>query len=97
MENLFLAWHEFKKGKTKRKDVLEFEFNLEDNLFQLYQELKNRTYKHSQYSAFYIQDPKLRHIHKANVRDRLVHHLVCEILFKRFTTKPLFMILIPAD
>lgn len=75
LENLFLAWQEFKKGKTKRKDVQEFEFNLEDNLFQLYQDLKTKSYCHSNYKSFYIQDPKLRHIHKAAVRDRIVHHL----------------------
>jgi RNA-directed DNA polymerase len=80
LENLFLSWREFKKGKTKRKDVLEFEFNLEDNIFQLYQELKIKTYKHSKYSSFYVQDPKLRHIHKAEVRDRIVHHLISKYL-----------------
>ena len=80
LENLFLSWKEFKKGKSKRKDVLEFEFNLEDNIFQLYQELKNKTYKHSEYSSFYVQDPKLRHIHKADIRDRVVHHLVSKYL-----------------
>lgn len=76
LENLFLAWDEFRRGKKNRKDVQEFGFNLEDNIFQLYQELKNQTYKHSKYQSFYIQDPKLRHIHKATVRDRIVHHLV---------------------
>ena len=80
LENLFLSWREFKKGKSERKDVLEFEFNLEDNIFQLYQELENKTYKHSKYASFYIQDPKLRRIHKAFVRDRIVHHLVSKYL-----------------
>lgn len=80
LENLFLSWREFKKGKTKRKDVLEFEFNLEDNIFQLYQELKNKTYKHSEYTSFYVQDPKIRHIRKAEVRDRIVHHLISKYL-----------------
>lgn len=80
LENLFLAWKEFRKGKTKRKDVQEFEFNLEDNIFELYQDLRNKTYQHSNYTLFYIQDPKLRHIHKAEVRDRIVHHLVSKYL-----------------
>jgi RNA-directed DNA polymerase len=80
LENLFLSWEEFKRGKSKRKDVLEFEFNLEDNLFQLYQDLRQKAYKHSGYSSFYVQDPKLRHIHKAEVRDRIVHHLISKYL-----------------
>ncbi len=42
LENLFQAWNEFKKGKRKRRDVQEFERFLEDNLFQLYLDLKDR-------------------------------------------------------
>lgn len=80
LENLFLSWCEFKKGKTKRQDVQEFEFNLEDNIFELYQELKNQTYKHSNYQSFYVSDPKMRHIHKAEIRDRIVHHLISKYL-----------------
>ncbi len=36
LENSFLAWKEFRRGKRKKKDVQEFEYNLEDNLFQLH-------------------------------------------------------------
>ncbi|MBI2454081.1 MAG: group II intron reverse transcriptase domain-containing protein [Parcubacteria group bacterium] len=75
-QNLFRAWAEFKKGKTRRKDVILFEFNLEKNIFNLHQQLKNKTYRHQSYTSFYINDPKQRHIHKATVRDRIVHHAV---------------------
>ncbi|MCX6795928.1 MAG: reverse transcriptase/maturase family protein, partial [Candidatus Falkowbacteria bacterium] len=84
LENLFIAWKEFKRGKTKKPDVQKFEMFLEDNLFSLHQELKQKTYKHSNYTSFYISDPKLRHIHKAQVRDRVVHHAVYRILYPLF-------------
>lgn len=84
LENLFLAWREFKKGKTRKPDVQEFEFNLEENIFQLHQKLKEKTYRHSPYAAFYITDPKLRHIHKACVRDRVLHHAIFRILYSIF-------------
>lgn len=80
LENLFLAWQTFKKGKQKKKDVLVFEYNLESNIFQLHSELKNQTYKHGPYYDFYITDPKQRHIHKAMVKDRVVHHAVFSTL-----------------
>ncbi len=80
LENLFSAWDEFKKDKQKKSDVLKFEFNLEQNIFQLYQSLKNCEYKHDFYTSFYIIDPKRRHIHKATVRDRVFHHAVFTIL-----------------
>src|SRR3989344_2981846 len=84
LANLFLAWQEFKQGKTKKLDVRQFEFNLEDNLFELHSELVLKTYRHSDYTAFYITDPKLRHIHKACVRDRVLHHAVFRILYPIF-------------
>jgi len=64
--------------------VQVFERYLEDNIFALYNELKTKTYQHSDYTAFYITDPKRRHIHKAEVRDRVVHHAVYRVLYPIF-------------
>jgi retron-type reverse transcriptase len=80
VDNLFLAWDKFKLGKGSRADVIEFEWRLEENIFTLHRELKSRSYKHGAYHAFYIHDPKQRLIHKAVVRDRIVHHAVFNIL-----------------
>ncbi|MFH1253599.1 MAG: reverse transcriptase/maturase family protein [Candidatus Uhrbacteria bacterium] len=86
--NLFLAWELFRNGKRRREDVMLFEKNLEDNIFQLQNELTDGYYYHSQYTPFTIHDPKQRTIHKALVRDRVVHQAivnVIELLFeKRF-------------
>ena len=79
-ENLFNAWEEFRKGKQGRKDVREFERNLEQNLFRLHRELVAGTYLHQAYSAFTICDPKQRRIHKATVQDRILHHAVFSVL-----------------
>jgi len=78
-ENLFSAWDNFKVGKIKKKDVQEFEWKLEQNIFQLHRELGRCTYRHGSYASFYIRDPKQRHIHKAEVRDRILHHAVFSI------------------
>jgi RNA-directed DNA polymerase len=80
LENLFLAWTEFRCDKGKKFDVQRFEFSLEQNIFQLHNDLKNKTYRHGPYSSFYIRDPKVRHIHKAIVRDRVLHHAIFRIL-----------------
>lgn len=76
MESLLDAWDEFKKEKRNKLDVQEFEFRLEDNLFQLHRDLRNKKYRHGEYKGFYIRDPKVRRIHKAEVRDRIVHHII---------------------
>ncbi len=79
-ENLFSAWANFKHDKRKRFDVQEFEVSLEENIFKLHRELKTGVYKHGPYKPFYIHDPKQRLIHKATVRDRLIHHAVYSVL-----------------
>jgi retron-type reverse transcriptase len=55
-----------------------------DNILQLHYDLKNYTYKHGGYECFKINDPKTRTIHKASVRDRLLHHAVYRILYPFF-------------
>ena len=84
VENLLASWPEFLRGKRKRKDVVEFSRHLMDNILLLRQELVEKTYRHGPYQAFKINDPKPRDIHKAGVRDRLVHHAVYRILYPYF-------------
>jgi len=81
VNNLLLAWQEFVRGKRNKKDVQIFSFDLMRNILQLHYDLKNKTYKHGGYKAFNISDPKPRNIHKASVRDRLVHHAIYRILY----------------
>ncbi len=84
LENLLLAWREFVGGKQNKKDVQEFSLRLMDNLILLHNDLANGDYQHGGYQAFKISDPKPRDIHKASVRDRLVHHAVYRILYPFF-------------
>ncbi len=84
IDNLLFAWQEFIKGKRNKKDVQEFQFNLMDNILSLHYDLINNNYKHGGYQEFKINDPKPRIIHKASVRDRLLHHAVCRILYPFF-------------
>ncbi len=78
---MLLAWKEFLNGKRKRKDVRTFETVFADNIFDLHYSLKSHTYKHGQYMAFTIHDPKKRDIHKAKVKDRLLHHAIHRQLY----------------
>lgn len=87
IENLLEAWREFLNGKRNRKDVQIFERNLMTNIISLHNDLKNQTYKHSSYTAFNISDPKPRNIHKASVRDRLLHRAVYRVLYPYFDKK----------
>lgn len=84
VENLLEAWSEFICGKRNRKDVQEFSMNLMDNILSLHDDLSHYTYNHGGYQAFKINDPKPRDIHKATVRDRLLHHAIYRKLYPFF-------------
>lgn len=84
VENLLDAWREFVVGKRSKPDVQAFALHLMDNILQLHTELANGTYRHGGYEEFHIADPKPRLIHKASVRDRLLHHAVYRMLYPFF-------------
>jgi len=84
LENLLEARKEFIRGKKNKKDVQFFSLCLVDNIIQLRKDLLNHTYIHGPYQAFNISDPKPRNIHKAQVRDRLLHHAIYRILYPFF-------------
>ena len=84
IENLLEAWKEFTRGKRKRKDVQEFERDFMRNIISLHADLAARTYEHSKYEFFRVYDPKLRDIHKASVRDRVVHRALYRKLYPFF-------------
>jgi len=79
-ENILAAWNIFKSDKRNKPDVAGFERELEEHIFRLYRDLHNHTYRHGPYKAFWVRDPKLRHIYKATVRDRVLHHALFSVL-----------------
>lgn len=84
VENLLAAWREFVVGKQTKADVRVFSCRLLDNIIELHIDLAQHTYRHGGYQAFNISDPKPRNIHKATVRDRLVHHALYRALYPFF-------------
>jgi len=86
VENLLLAWQEFVRGKRMKHDVQEFALHLMDNILALHTDLTQINYQHGGYQHFRIADPKPRDIHKASVRDRLLHHALYRILYPSYNT-----------
>jgi len=89
LDNLLEAWREFLSGKKQKKDVQIFSLALMDELISLRQDLVYHNYRPGGYESFKISDPKPRHIHKASVRDRLLHHAVYRKLYSFFD--PIFI------
>lgn len=79
-EKLYKAYLDCRKLKRKTMNALEFEWNLERNLFNLKKELEERTYSPGRSICFAVKEPCLREIFAASFRDRIVHHaLINEI------------------
>jgi RNA-directed DNA polymerase len=55
-----------------------------DNILALNRDLQEGSYRHGGYYAFKIADPKPRDIHKALVRDRLLHHAIYRQVYSFF-------------
>jgi retron-type reverse transcriptase len=86
LDNLLLAWKEFKRGKMKKVDVDQYSFHLESNIFSLQKRLQTKSWAPDPHDSFYISDPKLRHIHKASVRDRVFNQALFRIIYPIFET-----------
>lgn len=79
-ENLYLAYRKARKGKRGKAQVASFEFNLEEELLRLRDELASETWQPSPYHSFTIHEPKRRLISAAPFRDRVVHHALCNLI-----------------
>ncbi|MDD4358240.1 MAG: reverse transcriptase domain-containing protein [Candidatus Pacebacteria bacterium] len=78
--NLHHSYLKVRKNKRYKREILEFSFNLEENLFKIQKDLKEETYIHGGYKKFIVRDSKKREIKAPQVKDRLVHHALCNFI-----------------
>lgn len=81
IDNLILAEKKARRGKSNKKEVIEFTKNKYRNISILYNLLKDNKYKTSKYELFTLYDPKQREISKLPYfPDRILHHAVMNII-----------------
>lgn len=64
------------KNKRNSKAQLQFEINLEENLFALCADLCDQTYTPLPSDCFIVNHPVKREVFASQFRDRVVHHLL---------------------
>lgn len=74
------AFYRAAKGKKDRLAILSFQADLEGNIFDIQERLRNETYPFGPYRSFYVTEPKRRLIESACFQDRVVHHAMHERL-----------------
>lgn len=77
-KNLYLTHKKSRKSKRHKKDVILFEIDLSNNLYELYKQLNGYTYQISRYHKFLIFEPKEREIQALEYKDRVVQHCLCD-------------------
>ena len=78
--NLYEAFKRSFRGSGRTAEACQFNFNLENELLRLKEELRTGLYRPARYRYFKIFDPKERTISVAPFRDRVVHHALVGIL-----------------
>lgn len=83
-ENLYKAFRMSKRGKAGKREVIDFELNLSENLWRLHDSLATRTYRLSPYHKFMIFDPKRREIQALSFGDRVLQHSLCDNVLRPY-------------
>ena len=83
--NIIRAQYNAQKGKGDRTEIKRFNDNLNDNLADLYDMLRDETYKPGEYRVKIIYEPKERVIMIAPFYpDRIIHHCIINVLGKHW-------------
>lgn len=78
--NLYAAHRAARRGKSRVREVAEFELNLAAELCSLSDDLQRREYRPGPYTHFLVHEPKVRSIYALGYRDRVLQHCLCDQL-----------------
>lgn len=83
-DKMLAAHNRAKNHKTSKNEVIRFEMNLENNITNLLNSIRNKTYHVGEYRSFIITEPKPREIQSLPYRDRIVHQWYVEEFIKPY-------------
>ena len=83
----FLEAHHRAKNNKRKKEIYLYEMDLETNLINLINEIKEKRYKMGKYREFIVYEPKQRIIKALPYKDRIVHQWYVEEFIKPFFVK----------
>ena len=77
-DNMYKAYRKSKSGKGFKKSAAKFNIMALDGINALIEQLKNKTYKVSNYTEFKVYEPKERIIKTTTFKDKVVQHSLCD-------------------
>ncbi|MFV0424396.1 MAG: reverse transcriptase domain-containing protein [Bacilli bacterium] len=79
-EMLLMAFDKAKLGRRYQNDVMQFNYNLEENLIDLQNHLIHKSYEVGKYHEFFVYDPKKRLIMSLPFKDRVLQWAIYMVL-----------------
>lgn len=79
-ENLYRAFEKARRYKRFKKEILEFEYDLEKELFKLKEELQGLTYEPNRPQRLIVYEPSRRGISIPAFRDRIVQQALLQVI-----------------
>ena len=77
-KNMYRAFRRAKCGKGYKKSSARFNLAVLDGVHTLIQQLRDKTYRVSEYSEFKVYEPKERIIQTSSFKDKVVQHSLCD-------------------
>jgi retron-type reverse transcriptase len=89
-DNLLLAANKTLRGQKRKPAAARFYYDLEPELLRLQEELESGSWRPRPYRVFTICEPKPRQICASDLRDRVVHHAICNTLDPIFERRMIY-------
>ena len=86
-EKMLEAHYSAVKNKRTKREIFLYELDLENNIINLMEDIRNKKYHLGKYREFKVYEPKERIIKSLPYRDRIVHQWYIEEFIKPFFTK----------
>lgn len=89
-DNLLEAARKTLRGQKRKPPAARFFFDLEPELLRLQDELADGSWQPQPYRVFSVCEPKPRQICASELRDRVVHHAICNVLDPIFERRMIY-------
>lgn len=77
-DNMYRAFRKAKRGKGHKKSSARFDLQALDGIHTLTEQLRNKTYRVSEYTQFKVYEPKERIIQTTSFKDKVIQHSLCD-------------------
>ena len=77
-ENLYKAFRRARQGKGYKRSSARFDLAALDGIHILAKQLRNRTYRISEYNEFKVYEPKERLIQTTSFKEKVIQHSLCD-------------------